>query len=130
MKFTWLDGGDYTISGLHPPVGAIHIHSPDGSTWSGLPVLNAPLHKEPHRSVTFLWNREDQTIANEVTYLCHSRIFPITRTQTLRDRQGRRLATWFDLRRRAGTLRDNMPEEMKPIILAMVLSSLYGFNSD
>ena len=127
MAFTWLDSGEYTIIGLNPPVGAVHIISPDGSVWSGLPVQDSRVQEQLGRPVDFLWNKKDQILATEVARVC-CRMFPATLALTLRDPAGRRLATWFILRR-LGVLRDDFGEDMEPIVLAMVLSDMYDFGS-
>jgi hypothetical protein len=125
MVFTWLDGGEYKITGPNPPVGAVHIISPERSVWSGLPVQDPRMQKKLERPVVFLWQKEDQILTTEVARVC-CRMFPATLALTLRDPDGRRLATWFNLRR-SGVLRDDLSEDMEPIVLAMVLSSLYDF---
>jgi hypothetical protein len=125
MAFTWLDGGEYTITGPNPPVGAVNIISPGESAWSGLPVQDPRMQEKSGRPVVFLWQKEDQILTTEVARVC-CRMFPATLALTLRDPAGRRLATWFNLRR-SGVLRDDLGEDMEPIVLAMVLSSLYDF---
>ncbi len=123
MVFTWPDGSEYSVVGPSPPDGAIEIISPFGITWSGLPV-DARLRRKLARPAVFFWFMQGQVITCEAGRLC-CRAFP--RVLTLREWDGRRLATWFVSRTRCGVFRGDLREDMKPVILGMILSSMYEF---
>ena len=55
------------------------------------------------------------------------RAFPVASTLTLREGDGRRVATWFVNREWRGVLREDLREDMKPVAFGMILSSIYKF---
>ncbi len=123
MVFTWADGGDCTITGPNPPVGAIDIISPLGRVWSGQPV--DPQWKLS-RPTIFLWHLENHIVACEARRVCCRRLCPVALVLTLKwDRS--RLATWFVHRPLQGSLRKDLPEDMKPVVIGMILSTIYDF---
>ena len=126
IVFTWPDSGECTVTGPNPPSGAIEIISPAGEVWSGLPV-DPRLREKRARPAIFVWQMEDQTIACEISRSCCRRLFPIALALTLRQGDGSRLATWFAYRPRRGSLREDVPEHMKAVVLGMVLSTMYDF---
>ena len=126
MVFTWPDGGQCTVTGPNPPSGAIDVISPRGRVWSGLPV-DPRIQKKTAQPATFLWHLEDQVIVCEAGRLCCRTFFPVSLMLTLREWDGRRLASWFVRRPRQGCLREGIHEDMKAVVLGMILSSMYDF---
>jgi hypothetical protein len=126
IVFTWPDSGECTVAGPNPPNDAIEIVSPAGMVWSGFPV-DPRLREKLARPEIFSWHREGQLITCEVSRLCCRRVFPISLVLTLRNRDGSRLATWFVYRPRQGSMREDLPEDMKAVVLGMVLSTMYDF---
>ena len=133
MVFTWPGGGEYTVTGPNPPHGAIKIISPEGRLWPeegriwwGLPVVNRRVREDMGRQTIFLWHMEDQIMTCDVVRV-FCRAFSVESTLTLREGNGRRLATWFVNREHVGILREDLREDMKPVAFAMILSSIYKF---
>ena len=127
MVFVWPDGGECVVRGPSPTVHAIEIVSPAGSIWSGMPV-DPRLRKKLKRPEVFLWNKEDRVIACEAGRLRCRAFFPTPLMLTLRESDGQRLATWFVGRIRRGILREDLPDDMKPVVLGMVLASMYDWD--
>ena len=126
MVFAWPDGGECTVRGPNPPVSAIEIVSPEGRIWSGMPV-DPQLRKKLERPEVFLWNREDRVITCEAGRLRCRAFFPTPLMLTLRECDGKRLATWFRRPIQRGILQKDLSEDVKPVVLAMVLSSMYNW---
>jgi hypothetical protein len=126
MVFTWWNGREYTVLAPLWPLTQVQVKSGEKSLCSGHPIQLKFL-QTLRRSVhpVFEWVLDGQAVVCEGGRLCF-KSFP--RSLTLRKFGGKRFASWL-IRRGGceGVLRGDLPDDLKPVILGMVLSGMPGF---
>jgi len=125
LAWTWIDGTEYAWLRPDGRKGAwLHLVS-DGRTLCSGEILVARKHKNRGKRVITCsqWEIGGQTLVLQGSHICCGS-FPTM--LTLREADEKRLACWVS-GRVEGILRQGMHQELVPVILGIVLTTVHNF---
>jgi hypothetical protein len=125
LTWTWIDGTEYAWLWPHPPdLEVLHLVSGERCVCRGECFLARKRANRGDRVVTLSrWEIHGQTVVLQGSRIW-CRYFP--RILTLREAGGKRLASWV-AGRLEGALRRDTPEEVVPVVLGIVLTTVHDF---